>query len=152
MNITWPTTQEKEVVDAIRNAIGRDVDFYYVASSIPCTEPGCSLDPVTSTSTNSFCIVCSGWYYIPQYQVETIKAHVSWGYAERLGWVTGGTLDEGECRLQIENTPGNITILNSTKWIMVDDRKMQIINRLPRGVQTINRILIDLIEKENNGG
>jgi len=145
--ISWPTAHDKEVTDAIREAIGRDVTFWYLAGTTPCTEPTCSLDPVTNTSTNSFCAVCSGLYNIPIYSGAVINAHVTWGYSEQLGWVTGGQLDEGECRVQIEYTPANVTIVNTTKWVEVDSRIMQIIKKIYRGVQSINRILIDLIEK-----
>lgn len=136
------------MVNAIRDVIGRNVTFWYIASTSECAEPNCSLDPVTNTSTNSFCPVCSGHYYIYTYSGEDINAHVTWGFSEQLGWVTGGQLDEGECRVQIEHTAHNVYVVDNAKWVTVDGRIMQIVKKLYRGVQSINRILIDLIEKE----
>jgi hypothetical protein len=150
ISFTWPTSQDEEVVDAIRTAIGRDVTFYIVASSTPCTEPTCFLDPVTNTSTNSFCSVCSGNYYIPVYSGVDVSAHVTWGYSEQLGWRTGGQLDEGECRVQIKYTPANVTIIDNMVWAEVDGRVVEKVKTIYRGVQTLNRILLDLKEKEYN--
>jgi hypothetical protein len=144
--ITWPTTTEAEIVDAIRGAIGRDVTFNIISETIPC--PICVLDPITNTSTDSFCTTCSGNYWIYTYSGVSISGHVTWGFSEQLGWVEGGRLDEGECRVQIKYTPENVTVVNATKWVDVDDRKMQIVNKKLRGVKSINRILIDLMEQE----
>lgn len=150
VSITWPTAQDLEITNAIRDAIGRNVIFYVEASRTECTEVGCALDPVTNTSTNSFCPVCSGNYYIPVYSGVTINGHVTWGYSEQLGWTSGGQLDEGECRVQIEYTTTNITVVDSAKWVEVDNRDMQIVKKIYRGVKSLNRILVDLIEKEYN--
>jgi len=146
VSIVWPTAFEKEVVDAIRGAIGREVTFYVVASSTPC--PICDLDPVTNTSTDSWCPVCSGEYWLYTYSGVPLDAHVSWGYSEQLGWVQGGQLAEGECRVQIEYLPENVTVVDNSKWVEVDGKKMQIVKKTLRGVKTLNRILVDLIEKE----
>lgn len=152
MNITWNTAQDREVTNAIRDAIGRNVTFWLISSTTNCTQPGCDLDPVTNTSTNSFCPVCSGNYFIYTYSGEIIKAHVTWGYSEQLGWVVGGQIPEGECRVQIEYTPHNVYVADNAKWVTVDSREMQIVGgrgrRILRGVQELNRILIDLVEKE----
>lgn len=146
-SIIWPTDKELEIVDAIRNAIGRETTWYVVASSVPCS--GCNLDPITNTSTDSFCTVCEGEYWIPTYSPTIISGHVTWGYSEQLGWVTGGQLDEGECRVQIKYTPENVTVVDTAKWVVVDDKEMTVVKRILRGVQNINRILVDLIEKES---
>ncbi len=146
IKITWPTTQDTEVVDAIRGAIGRDVIFNIIETTSGCSI--CNLDPITNTSTDSFCPICSGNYWIYTYSGVSISGHVTWGFSEQLGWVEGGRLDEGECRVQIKYTPENVTVVDATKWVDVDDRKMQIVKKNLRGVQSINRILINLIEQE----
>lgn len=143
----WPTSFEKNVVDSIREAIGREVIWYVVASSIPC--PVCELDPITNTSTDSFCPTCSGEYWIRVYSGVSISGHITWGYSEQLGWVTGGQLDEGECRVQIEYTDDNLSTVNNANYVEVDGKTMQIVNKKLRGVKSINRILVDLIEKED---
>ena len=142
---TWPTSFEKEVEDSIRDAIGREIYWYIVASSTPC--PVCDLDPVTNTSTDSFCTICSGEYWIPTYSGIPINGHISWGFTEQLGWVTGGQMEEGECRASIEYTEENLSTVTLAKYAVVDNKIMQIIKVRPRGVQTINRLLVDLIEK-----
>ena len=144
---TWPTDFEKDVVDSIREAIGREITLYVVASSVPC--PDCSLDEVNNTSTDSFCSTCSGDYWINTYSGVPISGHVTWGYSEQLGWVSGGQLDEGECRIQIAFSEDNLSTVNNAIWVEVDGKVMQIVKRILRGVKNINRILIDLIEKED---
>jgi len=40
------------------------------------------------------------------------------------------------------------SIVDETEWVTVDNKKMQIVKKILRGVKGINRILVDLIEKE----
>lgn len=147
VNITWPSAFELEVVDSIRSAIGRPTDWYYVASSIEC--PDCSLDPITNTSTDSFCTTCSGVYYIPVYEYTQISGHITWGFSEQLGWVSGGQLAEGDCRVQIKYSDETIEIIDKTLWVEVDGKKMEIVKKTLRGVKDINRILCDLKQIED---
>jgi hypothetical protein len=146
IHFTWPSVQDAQVVDEIREAIGRNVTFHYLVSTSGC--PVCSLDPVTNESTDSFCTTCSGEYWIPSYSGEAILAHVNWGFSEQLGWYTGGQQMEGDCRIQIKYTVTNIDIVDKTKWIEVDGRNMLIVKRILRGVQPLNRIILDLSEKD----
>lgn len=146
MEITFPEDTES-TIDAIRDAVGRDV--YFVSATLSgCTASGCSLDPTTNTSTNSFCTTCSGMYWIPTYIQNAINAHISWGNADILGWVTGGQYFDGDCRVQIKYTDSNLNIVDSAEYVLVDNKTMTIKSKILRGVQNINRILIDLIEKE----
>lgn len=143
--ITWPD-YTTEVVDAIRGAIGRDTYWYIVASSTPC--PVCSLDPVTNTSTNSFCVICSGTYWIDVYSGVSISGHITWGTAEVLQWTSGGQYFTGDCRVQIKDTPSNRATVDNTKYAIVDTKKLRIDKVIYRGVKQLNRILIDLVEDE----
>lgn len=145
--ISWPS-DTVEVIDDIRDAIGRDTTWYYVASSIACS--GCTLDPVTNTSKNSFCLICSGMYWIPVYDYSTIKAHITWGPLDRLNWLAGGQMFDGDCRLQIKYTNSNITVVDNVKWVEVDGKKLEVSKRDYRGVPQLNRIIVDLIESDNN--
>jgi hypothetical protein len=129
--IIFPTDTE-DVIDAIRGAIGRDTYWYTIDAQVEC--PTCGLD--------------SGIGYIITYTSTAISGHISWGYSEQLGWVTGGQLDEGECRVQIKYTPANYLVVENAQWVVVDGKTMQIVKKILRGVQNINRILVDLIEKE----
>jgi len=144
MAITWPSNT-KSIIDEIRGAIGRDVTFHIVASSIPCDY--CDLDPTTNTSIDSFCPVCSGNYWIPVYSGVTISGHVTWGNADILNWQTGGMLMDGDCRIQIEYTPENITVVDATEWVEVDNKELEIKKRIYRGVKELNRIILNLIER-----
>lgn len=146
--IVWPSSQEISIVDDIRDAIGREITFFVVASSVPCS--ACSLDPVTNESTNSFCPVCSGVYWIPIYSGVPIQAHITWGKSDQLGWVTGGEMWEGDCRVQIKYTPYNVTVVDSSKHVEVDGKGMEILSRTYRGVQQLNRIILGLLERDKN--
>ena len=145
MIITYPTNTVT-IIDEIRGAIGREVDFYIIASSISC--PVCDLDPITNTSMDSFCIVCSGIYWIPIYDIISISGHIIWGNADQLNWVTGGQLFDGDCRVQIKHTPENVTVVEDAIKVIVDGKTMKIKNKILRGVKELNRILIDLVEEE----
>jgi hypothetical protein len=140
--IVWPSNSEIELIDSVRDAIGREVVFYIVASSTPC--PICVLDPITDTSTNSFCPVCSGEYWIPIYSGVSILSHITWRRTDALQWQTGGQLFDGDCRVQIKYTPSNVLVIDEFKWVEVDGHRMTKIKVLPRGVQQLNRLLIDL--------
>ena len=145
--VVWPDNT-KTVIDAIRNAIGRDVEFFVVASSIAC--PTCSLDPITNQSVDSFCTVCSGIHWIPVYSGYTISGHVTWASADFQNWFVGGYQFDGDVRVQIEYTVANLDIVDNAVYVHVDNKVMEIKNFILRGVQSINRILIDMIEKEKS--
>jgi hypothetical protein len=144
-NINWPTNT-KQIIDKIRGAIGRPTYWYIVTDREPC--PVCDLDPITNTATDSFCPVCSGNYWLNVYSGVLISGHVTWGFSERLNWVAGGQLQEGECRVSIEYIPENVTVVDKAIWVEVDGRKMEISKRQLRGVPEINRILVDLKERD----
>lgn len=146
MVITFPENTET-TIDAIREAIGRNITFVTV-SSIACTASGCGLDPTTNTGTNSFCVTCSGLYWIPTYSNYSVKAHITWGNADVLNWVTGGQLIDGDCRVQVKYTPELLTELEKTEYVTVDEKDFEIKSKIYRGVPELNRVLIDLIERE----
>jgi hypothetical protein len=147
MTIVWPD-DTKEVIDAIRGAIGRDVEFFVTEASIAC--PTCSLDPVTNHSTDSFCPTCSGIYWIPVVSGYTVSGHVTWGNVDELSWPSGGYQFDGDVRVQIEYTVANLDIVDRAEYAHVDGKVMEIKSFILRGVQSINRILIDMIEKEKS--
>jgi hypothetical protein len=144
MIIAFPTNT-KEIIDEIRDAIGRPVQFMVIASATAC--PACYLDPVNNTSTDSFCPVCHGAYWIPVMSGTMVTGHVSWGKSDQMRWETGGQWWEGSCGVQIEYTPENQILVNDAIYVVVDDKEMEIRKSMMRGVKDINRILIDLIEK-----
>jgi len=144
MTITFPS-DTKDVIDSIRSAIGREVTFYtYTLSG--CSV--CSLDPITNTSVDSFCTTCSGSYWIKTLVGTNVNAHITWGNSEQLNWVSAGQFINGDCRVQIEYTNTNLTLVNQSDYVEVDGRKFSINDRIYRGVPEINRILLDLKENE----
>jgi hypothetical protein len=116
-----------------------------IASATAC--PVCYLDPVTNNSTDSFCPVCNGTYWIPVYSGTTITGHVAWGKSDMMRWETGGQWWEGSAGVQIEYTPENQILVNDAIYVTVDGKEMEISKSMLRGVKPLNRILIDLIEK-----
>jgi hypothetical protein len=147
VTITWPTAQEVEVIDAIRGAIGREVTF--VTSTLSGCY-ACTLDPVSNTSTNSWCTVCSGKYWIATYSGTLVSGHITWGQSDILNWYSSGQQFDGDVRIQVKNTVANLSLIDNCDWIQVDDHCVEIKKRTLRGVQTLNRILLDCIELENH--
>jgi len=147
--IVWPS-DTVDVIDGIRHAIGRDITFIVIASEYPCPTATCNLDPVTDLSTDSFCQVCSGAYWIPVYSGYVCSGHITWAPSDFANWYTGGIQVEGTCRVQIKYTPEAYTVVDEAVWVEVDNKIMQINRKMLRGVQPVNRILIDLDEKEKS--
>ena len=147
MVITWPNDTES-IIDQIRGVIGRDITFYVVASSTACSV--CSLDPVTNTSTDPFCLTCSGLYWIPVYSGVTVSGHVTWGHSELLNWQSGGQFFDGDCRVQIKYTVANLDAVDRMKWAVVDGKQLFFLKKILRGVKQLNRILIDLKERKKD--
>jgi hypothetical protein len=77
-----------------------------------------------------------------------VTAHITWGKSDILNWQSAGQLFDGDCRLQVEYIPETITVLNLNPYVEVDGKKMKILNKIPRGVPTLNRILLGLEESD----
>jgi len=143
MSIVFPTNT-KDIIDDIRTAIGRNVTFYSENKS-KCSS--CDLDPVTDTSTNSFCPVCSGVGYLYTYSGMDILAHVTWSPSDIMQWSQGGQYFEGDCRVSVEYTVGNLATVEASKYVVIDTKRLKVLKKMFRGVKDINRILIDLKEE-----
>jgi hypothetical protein len=147
MQITWPSEQSRlDYLQALEATVWRPVTFEYVTSISGCSV--CSLDPVTDTSTDSFCPVCSGIYWIKTTSGVDIKAHVTWAHSEGLAWYSAGQQFTGDCQIKvIYNAVVSGIILNS-EGVIVDDRDMQITKVGLLGAPTINRITLSLKERD----
>jgi hypothetical protein len=151
MKLTWPSVQTRhDFLEATISAIGRPVTFIVTTSSTVC--PTCSFNPVTKLSTNPFCVTCSGNYYLPLYSGISVSGHVTWKQSEGLTWYTGGQQFTGDCRVRINYTVENLTILENTKEVIVDHRTMQVDHVNLLGAPEVNRIVISLMEKEKENG
>jgi hypothetical protein len=146
VNITYPDTTD--IIDKIRGAIGREVTFYVEGSVEEC--PYCSLDPFTNTSTDTLCSGCNGDYWITTYSGATISGHVLWGPSDQIEWPTGGRIYTGDCKVQIKFTPYNLNIVDTSEYVIVDDRKLTVREKKLRGVPDTNRIILDLKLEEGN--
>jgi len=143
MGITWPTNT-KLIIDDIRNAIGRDVIFY---TEVLEDCPACTINPVTNESTNPFCVVCSGVGWLTTLSGTSMKAHITWNPSEILQWSEGGQWKAYDCRIQVEYTVDNYNIIEGADNVEVDGIKLAIANKTPRGVQSLNRIVLGLKEE-----
>lgn len=136
----------RDTIENIINMIGRDVTFYTVTSLSGCSL--CNLDPVSNTSTDSFCPTCSGDYWIPVYSGWVTTAHVTWGKSEDKEWQTGGMVDNGDVTAKFMHSQVAEEIVHNAKYVVLDDRIMDISNIILRGVPDINRIIVKLKERE----
>jgi hypothetical protein len=146
VNIAFPSNTPS-IISSIIDAIGREVTFYTPTLS-GCTASGCSLDPITDTSTNSFCTVCSGSYWIKTFSGYTVKAHVTWKFADFNEWQTGGYVFAGDGIIKVMYSGGIETIIENADYAIVDDKEVNIEKITLLGVPSINRVICDFKEKE----
>ena len=140
MNIIFPTNT-RQIINEIRGAIGRTVEFL---KEIREDCPTCTVDPLTGLSVDSFCATCSGNGYLITYSGTTISGHVIDKPNQIMDWSTAGKHFSGDKSVQIEYTDLNLTTLTEAKYVMVDGDRMRIKDRTKRGVPDLNRIIIDL--------
>jgi hypothetical protein len=124
-----------------------------VTFNVPVTASGCyncDLDPISDTSIDSYCPVCSGQYWIYTYSGWDVVAHVTWGRSEEKDWQTGGMLDNGDCQVKFMFSGWMQDILDNTDSVLVDGRIMKTVpgGIILRGVPEINRVIVKLREKE----
>ncbi len=143
--ITFPSNTV-EIIDGIRNAIGRPVIFQVTVSGTVCST--CGINPVTGTALDPFCPTCSGYGYLYTYDFITISGHITWGYADLPKWITGGEYFKGDCVVQIKFSDEILSMLEKTKYVFVDEKKMRIERKTLRGVPKLNRILLDLMQED----
>jgi len=145
--ITWPSNTA-DVIDAIRGAIGRNITINIAVSGVPCSAVGCKLDPVTRLSTDQFCSICNGFYYINTISGYAVSGHVNWGQADTPIWETGGRVVEGDCLVQIKYTVTNVDAVDKAKSFIVDEKTLVKEAVDYRGVPNVNRILVTLTQEE----
>lgn len=150
MVISFPTGTAQAFEEMVA-AIGREVEFVQVTYS-GCTYSGDSLDPITNTSTNSFCPVCSGMYWIPTFSGISILAHIIWKPSDVLQWESGGQYYTGDCLVKITYSAAHLSAAENAKYLVVDGKEMKVKNKTLLGVPQINRILLETVEKEKTHG
>ena len=128
MTITFPS-DTKDVIDDIRDVIGRTITFNKLVTQTGCNAVGCTLDPITNVSTNSFCLTCGGDYWTNIVSGTPITSHIRWKSMDDGIGYSAGEIFDGECRAQIEYTAANVTILDASETVQVDDKLMSIDRR-----------------------
>lgn len=141
----WPTNT-REVISGIIDEIGRDVEIWYVWSSYAC--PVCTLDPITDTSNDSFCPTCSGEYWIDVMSGVEELAHVTWKFDFGNEFQTGGRNFIGDARVKFMHTDEMEDLVKEAKYLIVDGKTMNVERTTLLGAPQINRIILDLKEKE----
>lgn len=144
MTIFWPETED--TIDAIREAIGRNITILVTVSGVPC--PACSLNPVSNLSTNPFCPVCGGVYWTNSTSGYLVKAHVTIGKIDLPWRVAGGYLEKGEANVQIKYTDENLYLVEHAEHYIVDGKTYLKQDISFRGIPDINRMVITLKEQE----
>lgn len=143
--ISWPDNTA-DIIDDIRDAIGRNITILVTVSGVACY--ACSLNPVSNLSTNPFCPVCGGTYWRNTTSGYVVLAHVAIGEID-LPWRTvGGYLQKGEAVAQIKYTPQNLYAVEHAEHYLVDGKLYSQDDISYRGVPTINRMVITLTEQE----
>jgi len=147
MSINWPDNTTA-IVDDIRDAIGRDITIYATVSGIPCPASGCDLDPVTNLSINQFCTDCGGDYWTDTLSGITVTAHVRMKNVDVPVWTVGGFIVDGDAQIQVKYTQATLSGIESASYYEVDEKEFVQKDLSFRGVPTVNRIVITLVEKE----
>lgn len=136
----------RDYIQEMIDDIGRPVQFVEIVSVSGCYL--CNYDPIAETSTDSFCPVCSGRYWIPTYSGVELQAHVTYGQVDDKTWVTGGIIDNGTVTVKVMYSGGVPDLINNSEYVIVDDRTYDVVSVDVRGVPEVNRILVKLKEKE----
>lgn len=143
----WPSDTTEQIENII-GMIGRNVEFFYIYSSYACPDPTDSLDPITNKSTNSFCATCSGEYWIPLYSGVTMSAHITWKFDYENYFGTGGINLIGDARVKVLHSEERENIIKESKFVLVDNRVMNVERITLLGAPGINRIVVDVKERE----
>lgn len=134
-----------EIIDAIRSGIGREV-LFVTEQKETCS--GCGINPITNSSTNPFCLTCSGLGYIITYSGTAVLAHITHGKLDERNWVTGGEIDDGSVRIQIKYTLENLGLAENSNYVYIDNERYKINKVIKRGFKEINRIILDLSQED----
>lgn len=141
--ITWPANTT-DIINRIRDVIGRLVTFYVTVTGTPCTT--CTLDPVTNLATDPFCVECSGKYWKDTLSGWPCSGHVRWRNADKPLWSPGGIIDEGDCKVTIAYSGMALYNVQHSEYVEVDGFMMYVKDFKLRGVQPVNRITVTLLE------
>jgi hypothetical protein len=140
----FPQDLARSQIEEIIGKIGRDVEFFHIYSTFAC--PDCNLDPITDTSTDSFCQTCSGVYWIPSYSGVTMSAHVTWKYDYQNEFTVGGRTLIGDAQVKVMHSSEREQLIKLTEYLVVDGKTMDLEKTTILGTPP-NRIICDLKER-----
>jgi hypothetical protein len=131
----------KAKIDAVREAIGRDVTFYH-SSNTAC--PLCTASGYLNPLGGSYyyqCPTCSGSGYTETTTSTVVNARIHWNNDEFRTATPGGKFYVGEATLGID--PSYLDLAERTQTesgkVVVDGHDMQIQKIVPVGAPIINR-------------
>ena len=82
--------------------------------------------------------------------MATLSGHVTWKYSEDVVWYSAGQQVAGDCQVRINYLPETVLVVDKTRYVVIDNRVMQINKVNLRGAPEVNRIIITLMEKEKS--
>lgn len=135
-----------DTLDEIRSKIERPITINVKVAGTGC--PVCDLDPITNTSTDSFCTTCSGLYWLNTVSGYVVSGHVRWMGTDQPLFTEGGVIDTGDCIVTIKYTVLNLANVENSDSFIVDGRDLYRKEHVLKGVRNLNRIRIVL--KEDN--
>lgn len=150
--IMWPESEVKDVLSGILTVVGRSFTINVKQTGIPCPLclAGGYLDPVTNTSTNSFCSICYGAYYINNISAISMSGHVRWINSEIPRWQSGGIIPDGDCKITVAFTDEIRANIENADTFEVDNKILSLKSYTIKGAKSPNRIIITLKEESNN--
>jgi hypothetical protein len=137
----------KASIDAVREAIGRDVTFYAPKTeACPLCVASGYYDSVGDTTYYYTCPVCDGAYYLATFTETDVLARVHWTSDEGITATPGGKYFAGDAQIHIEDkwlAVAEASQVDGGK-VIVDGHKMTITKIIPTGEAGINRYRIIL--------
>ncbi len=140
-------------INQIRGVVGRIVTINVIEGNTAC--PDCTLDPITNTSTDSFCETCDGLYWTPVISGYATSGHVRWLSADQNMYTPGGIVPEGDCKVTIQHTDLNMDRVERSNTWVVDSKTLYPLKIQVRGIRGPNeehrpsRIKVFLKEEED---
>lgn len=137
----------KEIIDDVRENIGRSVFFYTTSlSACPLCLANNLYDAKSDVSFNVLCPICKGTYWINTAVENEVLARVHWVNDEAVTATPGGKYYIGEATLTINIDDLEIAeqCQSESGKVVVDNHDMSITKIIPMGAPDINRYRIVL--------
>lgn len=77
-----------------------------------------------------------------------MSAHVTWKFDYQNEYETGGLIFLGDAKVKVIHTPAREQLIKQAKYLIVDGKTMNVQKITLLGAPAINRIIVDIKEKE----